>query len=120
VPLRRWIRTAGPRRQARRLPEHRARCGQDLARARRARSAGMRRRRRLGGRGHVLPPQRSGRAGRDRGLRVDPVRVARAPRPRQRRGDERPAPQGDDEPGGHGLRRKAHDLRRLQRRRGGV
>ncbi|CAA9512751.1 MAG: RNA signal recognition particle 4.5S RNA, partial [uncultured Solirubrobacterales bacterium] len=120
APLRRWIRTAGPRRQARRLPRHRARGGRDLARARRARGTGVRRRRREGGRGHLLPGQRPGRAGRDGGIRVDPVRVARAPRPRERRGDGGPALQGDDDPGGDARRRPAHDLRRLQRRRGGV
>ena len=39
---------------------------------------------------------------------------SRAPRPRQRQGDERPAPGRHDGPEGHAVRHQAHDLRRLQ------
>ena len=45
----------------------------------------------------VVPAQRQAQARRDRRVLVDRLQVARASRPRQRQGDEGPAPRQDDE-----------------------
>ena len=54
------------------------------------------------------------KTGRDGGVLLHRLQVARASRPRQRQGDERSAPGGHDGPEDDALRRQAHDLGRVQ------
>src|ERR1700710_2351098 len=87
----RWICRPPPEEEPQGLPPHGAEVGQGLARSRRARVSGMRRRRCQNGKMDVVPAQRQAQARRDGGMVLHRVQVARASRPRQRQSHEGPA-----------------------------
>src|SRR4249919_2208539 len=73
----------------------------------------MGRRRRQGRQAHLVPAQRQAEAGRNGGVRLDHLQVARPARQDQRQGDGGPAAQRDDGRAA-AVRRQANDLWRLR------
>src|ERR1700687_2241865 len=80
----------------------------------RPRIQGVDQRRREGREAHLLPAERQAQAGRNRGVLLHRVQVARASRSNQRQGHEGPAAGRHDGSEVDAFRRQAPDLRRIQ------
>jgi EmrB/QacA subfamily drug resistance transporter len=112
-PLCRRIHRRRAHRPGRGLPQAGAQGRQGVDGIRRARIRGVHRRRREARQAHLVSAEREAEGRRDRGLLVDHLQVAQAPRHRERQGHGRPAHRVDG-PEDHALRCEADDLRRLQ------
>src|SRR6267154_1088521 len=110
----RWIYRRSPEEETRRLRPHGEKSRQDLARIWCSGLSRMGRRGRQSRQTHLVPAQRQAEAGRNRGVFLDRLQIARATRQDQRQGDGRRAAQVHDGSEVAAVRCQADDLWRVR------